>query len=564
MRLRLCLAAALLATVSHASIAQAQERFEVLLKPGRADQPEGVGHLDVTLRISGANVAAGAPLLTLPVVIANTATVATTLKDLKAIDAAGEVPLTFKDDPVSLVYARHWTAARPIKGDLTVSYRAPIDNTPPKRGSGPPYQLRTEGGGLSAVGNTFILLPENREPYDVKVRWDLSALRAGSSATSSYGDGDVSLGVGPAARLATTVFMAGPMHRYPETGKSNFSAVWLGSPPFDPVPTMVWTEKLHGWMTKFFRDPSEPPYRVFLRYNPINAGGGAALTNSFLTTYGKTGSGEALKGTLAHEMIHTWTSVDGPGQWFGEGNAVFYQALLPMRAGLLSPDEYLADINDTARRYYSNALNDTPNDQIAPRFWEDTRVRVLPYDRGAMYFAVLDGKIRKGSGGKRSVDDLVIEMVERERKGLSTDEAAWLQLLERELGQAGADVHAAMLRGELMLPEPDGFGPCFTRTTGKVRRFELGFEPKSLVGDVKTIRGLQPGSEAAKAGLRDGDVVTYAQALDALQGDPDAKLTLQTTRDGKTFPITYLPRGEEVEVYQWKRVAGVPDSACAR
>lgn len=235
-----------------------------------------------------------------------------------------------------------------------------------------------------------------------------------------------------------------------------------------------------------------------------------------------------------------------------------------MRAGLLSPDEYLADLNDTARRYYSNALNDTPDDQIAPRFWEDTRIRVLPYDRGAMYFAVLDGKIRKASGGERSLDDLMIEMVERERKGLSTSEADWLALLIRELGQAGPDLHAAMLRGELMLPESDGFGPCFTRTTGKVRRFDLGFEPKSLVGDVKTIRDLKPDSEAAKAGLRNGDVVTYAQALDGVQGNPQAKLNLQVTREGKTFPISYLPRGEEVEVYQWARAAGVPDSACAR
>ena len=127
-----------------------------------------------------------------------------------------------------------------------------------------------------------------------------------------------------------------------------------------------------------------------------------------------------------------------------------------------------------------------------------------------------------------------------------------------------AALFSGLLAGGLMLPESDGFGPCFTRTTGKVRRFELGFEPKSLVGDVKTIRDLQLGSEAAKAGLRGGDVVTYGQALDALQGDPEKQLTLQVTRGGKTFPISYLPRAEEVEIYQWKRVPGVPDKACGR
>mgnify|MGYP000678057224 CR=1 FL=1 len=116
--------------------------------------------------------------------------------------------------------------------------------------------------------------------------------------------------------------------------------------------------------------------------------------------------------------------------------------------------------------------------------------------------------------------------------------------------------------GKLMLPESGDFGPCFRRTTGKFRRFDLGFEPKSLVGDVKTIRGLKPDSEAAKAGLKDDDVVTYSVAMDSVQGDQTRTLTLQVTRDGKTFPLTYLPRGEVVEAYQWARVPGVPDARC--
>jgi hypothetical protein len=550
------LAAALMASTALAAEAP---RLTVVLKPGAADQPDGVGFVDVTLTVEGVDVPAGAPLLTLPVVIANTATVADTLSGLEARDAAGPVALTAKDDPVALAYSRHWSPDRAVKGDLVVRYRAPIDNTPPKRGSGPPYQLRTEGGGMSGVGNTFILLPEARSAYRIALKWDLSAL--GGQATSSYGDGDVDLPAGPAARLFSTVFMAGPMHRFPAGGGEGFSAAWLGTPPFDPAPTMAWTETLHGWMSRFWQDTAEPPYRVFLRYNPINAGGGAALTNSFLTTYGKTGSGDALKSTLAHEMTHTWTSAGTVGQWYGEGNAVHYQRLLPLRAGLFTPQEFLDDLNETARRYYSNALNDTPNDQIAARFWEDTRVRVLPYDRGAMYFAVLDGKIRRASNGERSVDDLIRTMVKREANGV--DEAFWLSLVEKELGAEGLKLHAGMLAGKLMLPESGDFGPCFERTIGHARRFELGFDPKSLVGEVKAIRGLMAGSQAAKAGLQDGDVVTYAQALDGVQGDQAARLTLQVTRAGKTFPISYLPRGEEVEVYQWVRVPGVPDAKCA-
>jgi hypothetical protein len=51
-------------------------------------------------------------------------------------------------------------------------------------------------------------------------------------------------------------------------------------------------------------------------------------------------------------------------------------------------------------------------------------------------------------------------------------------------------------------------------------------------------------------------------ALDAVQGDPARTLTLKITRAGRTFPITYLPRGETTDVYQWARVQGVPEAKC--
>lgn len=560
-RLLFALAAAAVAT---AAAAETAPEFGVLLAPGPMDRATGKGFVDVTLTIPQADAAAGAPLLTLPVVIANTDTVANSLTGLRVTDTLGEVPLTAKDDPVAIAYARHWMAKRAVKGDLTVRYRAPVDNTPPARGSGPPYSLRTEGGGVSGVGNTFILLPEGGKPYRISLRWDLKALGPKASAMSSLGEGDVRLAAGPVERLHRTLFMAGEMRRVPEQVKpTGFSAAWLGDPPFDPRPLMGWAERLHGWMSGFFQDPSEPPYRVVLRYNPINAGGGAALSNSFLLTWGETAKDpEGLKGTLAHEMIHTWTASGLGGQWYGEGIAVHYQALLPLRAGMLTPDQYLEDINDTARRYYTNALTDTPDAEIAARFWEDTRIRTLPYDRGAMYFAVLDEKIRKASGGKRSLDDLIREMVRRRAAGETVPEAGWLDLLAKDLGDEGRRVHADMLAGKLMLPGSEAFGPCFIRTTGRFRRFDLGFEPKSLVGDVKTIRGLKPDSEAAKAGLKDGDIVTYSVAMDSVQGDQTRLLTLNVTREGKTFPITYLPRGEVVDAWQWARAPGVPDDRC--
>jgi predicted metalloprotease with PDZ domain len=286
-----------------------------------------------------------------------------------------------------------------------------------------------------------------------------------------------------------------------------------------------------------------------------------AMTQSFAVGYGPTTTAEGLKRIFGHEMTHTWTAKEEVGKWFNEGNAVYYQGLLPWRAGLITTDQYLADINQTASRYYTNAMRHTPEDQVLAAFWDDTRIRVLPYDRGAMYFAVLNGKIRKASGGKRSLDDLIRTMVVRIKTDQPVSEAIWLDMLRREIGEDGPATHRAMMAGELMLPESDGFGPCFRRTPAKIRQFDMGFDNKSLLGADKTIQGLKPDSEAAKAGVRDGDKVISGGASDSIQADVTRTVTLKLMRDGKPLSVTYLPRGQTVDAYQWERDAGDPETA---
>lgn len=555
-----------------AQTADLQQMMSVFLKPGPADKDGSVGYVDITITLQSADAPAGEPLIMLPIVFANVETIAKILKNFEATDAKGVLQMEVKDDPDdSPVSFRKWIPNRPVTGDLTVRYRAPINSKPPTR-SGPPFGLVTEGGGFSGAGSAFLLTPTASTPYRLEIRWDLAALGPNSGCTSSFGDGDVEIkDPGAATRLYSSFFMAGLLHRYPEKpAASGFSSVWLGSPPFDPLPLMAWTEKLHTFYRKFFKTESEKPYRVFLRYNPINPNGGVGLHNSFVATFDEETKAENLELLLAHEMLHTFAPrLDyeganrlGSTQWFDEGLAVFYQRLLPLRAGLIEPAEFLEDLNETAARYYTNALNTTPNEQIAPRFWEDTRIRVLPYDRGSMYMALVDGRIRKVSEGKRSLDDLVLTLLDREKQGLANSTEVWIELISKELGPAAKEEFEAMLAGAVMLPESDNFGPCFKRVTMPLRRFELGFDPTVMNEQPRIIRGLVPGSEAERAGLRNGDEIVLPVGLDSVQGDQKRTLTLQIRRDDKVFPVTYLPRGETVATYQWTRVPGVPDEDC--
>ncbi|WP_326523635.1 M61 family metallopeptidase [Sphingomonas sp.] len=529
--------------------------LKILVTPGPMDQQAGKGEVAVAMTIPAIGDPGDGPLLSIDLMVPGMAR-PLAVRGLTARDAGGTLSLTAIPGPPG-----RWRADRAVRGPLALDYILEIENVPMLQG-GPPTAARIDGNAFSAIGSGLFMKVPPAGPTAIRLDWDFARMASGSEAVTSWGNGAIALGSSTPDRLMRGVFMVGRlMHEPRQEVKQGFSAVWAGDPGFDPRPPMQWTAKLHGWMSGFFGDTEVPPYRVFMRYNPMNAGGGAALHRSFLITYGTGVTGQGLAGILGHEMTHTWTAND-LGKWYSEGNAVYYQVLLPWRAGLVTTDEYLADINETASRYYSNLLRNTPEEEAVRRFWEDTRVRVLPYDRGALYFAALDGKIRRASGGKRSIDDLVLAMVDRAKKGEPITEAIWFDMLRAEIGEAGPTLHRAMLAGDLILPESGDYGPCFRRTTRPVRRFDVGFDFASLIGAKKVVKGLKPDSEAARAGLRDGDVITYGVALDSLQGAPDRHFNVQVTRDGRTWPVSYLPRGEAVDVYQWEREPGVPDDQC--
>lgn len=539
-----------LATQQPAPLAQ------ITVKPGRMSEATG-GPVDVTEVFPSVSIAAGAPFLS----ISNSAPGMTRPDRMEGpivTDDEGTVALK----PNKSTAPTAWTAERAVKGTLTVRYRLLVENDNKATG-GPQGSQRVDGQGVSSIGGSLLMIPNTSSSYRVAFTWDLSGMTSGSSAVSTFGEGNFTLAAGPLSRLSNALYMAGPMKRLPTDAKSKFAAVWTGDPGFDVAPSIEWAHGMHTWMSRFFRDPSEPFYRIFMRYNPAsNAGGGTAVPNSFLWTYGEGVRPEHLRAILGHEMTHTWTAA-GIGKWYAEGDAVYYQVRLPWLAGQATTDDYLHDINLTAARYYTNEWSHYSDQQVMANYWADVRTIVIPYDRGAMYHAVLDGMIRKASSGKRSVNDLVLAVVDRNRKGLTTTEFDWIAMVRKELGEKGVALHTAMMAGQKMIPESDAYGGCFRRVAVKIRRYEPGYDQMEAKNN-NIVKNLVAGSEAAKAGVREGDRILLRTNTDGHQRDPSMMLTVQITRDGKTFPVTYLPRGEAVDAFQWERVPGVSDAVCKR
>ncbi|PQA86575.1 peptidase M61 [Marinicaulis flavus] len=518
----------------------------------------------------------------MPLISSNVDSVATVLSHLEANDDLGPLALSARDEKLPVRAARDaeiggvsriWSAARDISGTLTVHYTVPADATLPARGGAPPFAFSNDGNATSAAGHVFLMLPPNDAAYETSVRWDLSGLPEGAKGVSSFGSGAAkSPEPLDASQLRMTFFMAGDIGVWPyPTPESGFFSAWQGDPPFEPRALMEWTRDLYGEYAQFFGQDAPPPYGVFLRYNPVNAGGGVGLYHSFVTTFGKAGGQGSdiaeLKMTLAHEMFHTFSPyIEQPAglesSWFGEGLATLYMRKLPFRFGLLTADEFLENLNFHAGRYYTNILATAPNSEVPKRFWEDTRIRTLPYDRGMLYFADLDDKIRKRSDGERSLDDLVLAMLDKEKAGKTLANEDWIAVLRAELGAGAVKDFKAFLMGEEPLPVSDAFGPCFRRTTKPLRRYELGFDPGVLRETRRVVSGLEPGSAAAKAGLRNGDEIVFPVPQDKIQGDQDLELKLRIRRDGEEFDLSYLPRGETVEAYQWEMAPDAEPDAC--
>ena len=135
---------------------------------------------------------------------------------------------------------------------------------------------------------------------------------------------------------------------------------------------------------------------------------------------------------VSHELFHAWNvkrlrpvelgpfdyenEVHSRSLWVAEGLTVYYGALMVHRAGLSSRDEFFAGLSDEIRR-----LQTTPGrlvqtvEQSSYDAWikyyrqnENSRnTTVSYYTKGAVIGFLLDAKLRRMTGGAKSLDDVM-------------------------------------------------------------------------------------------------------------------------------------------------------------
>ncbi len=565
-RLPIVAALPLLAASAHA---QSVQRMSVTLTPeGNA---AAIRTVRVEQTLPDLRGRAGAPLLQVPTRITLTPGQPYDADDIVATDDQGPLPLTMRTDPDDRAIPVQWrtfTPSRDTVGSVRLRYRATVTQALAPRDPGPSYDLRGLSGGFGGAFFSFLLLPRDAQQHDLSLHWDLSGLPPGGRGMTTRGEGDVA-GRFDLGDLGTLFLLGGRMGAF-SSPDGLFRSYWIGRPPFDPEAAARWSARSFAMQRAFFRDSQTTPYYLLMRPFPLPRDGGGATRGGFMLEYGVGRLSDAARRFMfTHEIIHHFIGMlEGDASrlaWFGEGLAEYYKVRLPIRHGLADLPATAAEIGVMTNAYYMSPLVAASYEQAANARWAGGEAQSIPYNRGFLYFANLDALVRAHSGDRRSLDDLVLAMLESRRAGRGYSEAQWRALLQAELGQAGIDDFENMQRGGLIVPPNNAFGPCLERRQRRVHRPVLGFAENALLVEPHVVRRLAPDSAAAAAGLREGDrIVSFtgarpriAHSASNLRLDPQLRLVVE--RGGRRETIAFSTQGPLVDEYHW-----VPRQRAAR
>lgn len=461
------------------------KNLKIQLKPYLAED-YAFRYAEVTMVLEDPQLESGDMLASMWVMVAGVP--GSPLEELTASDGMGKFVLaeSIEKDPTGFD-KRVWRVDRASSGNVTLSYRFhPRDMTGVDRAH-PLFDVIAEKNGALICGvTTLAAVPD--QSYHIQFTWDTTAMPAGAETAAIRGRGNFEF-TGTPYDYSFSLYAVGKLQSITDSS-GKYSVYWLD----DQLPDREQVERqLPGVLAaicKFFGD-EDIRYSVFFRKEPYDLSrGGTAFPGGFAYGYSNAmplQMDECLN-TIAHETVHNWPQLDadpGDGEWFSEGTAEYYSMVIPYRAGLIRLEHMAEWLTDKTVNYYNNKFQTLPNREAFDLYWKDREAQRVPYGRGLVYLIDTDQRIREKSGGKRSIDDLVLHTVEKKRAGEKVTVADWEDLLEKELGQKAVEAFRQVMNGKMIEPSQDWFNGAFTFTKGPFTDEKRGSFSDALIWRAK-------------------------------------------------------------------------------
>ncbi|MBN8807097.1 MAG: hypothetical protein J0I47_02500 [Sphingomonas sp.] len=431
-----------------------------------------------------------------------------------------------------------------------------------------------------AVGETLYARPVDGQDRPARFAWkgpvgigfasDTQHERGLNGTPRSVGDISESIAIGGRKLSVATITLNGDLVRVAHIGRFGFDGA-----KFDALAQrIVRTERA------FWRDERAGPFLITaipLTAKPGFRGfGGTGRSDAFATWIDQGADLSDMAALLAHEYFHSWNGrqlgrfADGAAAqayWLSEGFTDFYTRRLLLRAGLWSPEDFIADWNRMLRAYAASPWRQVGNVAAAAKYWSgDYAAEKLPYQRGSLLAAFWDHALR--TRGLGSLDEVL--RAQRARVAASSPRPEIVAAFVAEMARAGLvvgpDVERYVTEGVPVLLPADAFGRCARVTTADVPKFERGWDSDATAKAGNVLTGIDPASNAYAAGLRDG-----MKIVKRIAGEPDNSAVdyVLEVEDGATVRrFTFRPAGrtmlrtQQIEL-DAARFAAEP-AACAR
>jgi hypothetical protein len=349
---------------------------------------------------------------------------------------------------------------------------------------------------------------------------------------------------GPWMEVVRALFAAGDfrVHHF-QIGRRPAVLAVRGQWTFTDQEAIDSIRKTVGVVRDFWRDDNFPYFLVTLKPYDRDHGGmdGSAFTNAFWLYVSRLDSLSSALTIISHETFHLWNplrmgllSNEAASEtgWFTEGFTRYYGPLVVYNAGVLSPSDYVDSLNQDLRRF------STSND---------------PLLRGRLVALWLDGAIRRESAGRRSLNNVMFDMVRGRSQPLTMNRI--FETIDRYLSAGTrAEFHRIVQdHGDLLPPDPaPALGSCSRLSRENLPTFDLGFDFDGSRA-ANTVTGVEPDGPAFAAGLRNGQPMT---GFSVYNGQTDRLATITIRGDAGDRKIAYLPQGKIVVVWQYHLVPG--------
>ena len=253
--------------------------------------------------------------------------------------------------------------------------------------------------------------------------------------------------------------------------------------------------------------------------------------------------------------------------WFNDGVARYAATLLLARLGLLPAKDWREAVAGELSVLATSPYAAKGNAELAALAPKDPVARATMMARGALYAMRESAVLETKTKGERRLENVLVDLRkqaqnEKDDATVALPESAWLETLSKDDPDAAKSFDAIITKGGPVTLPADALGPCFRAGTGEYAAFDPGFdlEATRIEKDGKVV-GVRADGPAAKAGLKDGDVL---ESMSAREDDASVPVKIVVTRAGsaRKVNVTYVPRGAHGRGQTWTRVKGVADEKC--